>query len=48
MPSRTALSRRIRKAGAAVRAGLFLVLALIALTVPTSYCRQTRWRMAAY
>ncbi|MDW8808983.1 hypothetical protein P1P68_30350 [Streptomyces scabiei] len=38
MPSRTALSRRIRKAGIAVRAGLFLVLALIALTLaaPTS------------
>ncbi|MFE7655379.1 hypothetical protein ACFU6M_21190 [Streptomyces bottropensis] len=38
MPSRTAPSRRIRKAGAAVRAGLFLVLALIALTLaaPTS------------
>lgn len=38
MPPRNALSRRIRKAGAAVRAGLFLVLALIALTLaaPTS------------
>ncbi|UUU23839.1 ECF transporter S component [Streptomyces sp. DSM 40750] len=38
MLPRNALSRRIRKAGAAVRAGLFLVLALIALTLaaPTS------------
>ncbi|MEV6378735.1 hypothetical protein AB0M31_04855 [Streptomyces sp. NPDC051773] len=38
MPPRNALSRRIRKVGAAVRAGLFLVLALIALTLaaPTS------------
>ncbi|WP_371578476.1 hypothetical protein [Streptomyces sp. NBC_01314] len=38
MPWHNALSRRIRKVGAAARAGLFLVLALIALTLaaPTS------------
>ncbi|WP_060892684.1 hypothetical protein [Streptomyces europaeiscabiei] len=38
MHPRSALSSRIRKTGAAVRAGLFLVLALIALTLaaPTS------------
>ncbi len=41
MPPRNALSRRIRKVGAAVRAGLLPVLTLIDLTAPTSYCRQT-------
>ncbi|MEU0055864.1 hypothetical protein [Streptomyces sp. NPDC006334] len=38
MPPRSALSRRTRRIGAAVRAGLFVILALLALTLaaPTS------------